>query len=172
LIAQQALCLLLKRNIRQKRYPVKVFSALIERKQNEETLRHIKIELHSWLYSEFCISFINGLHNSSFGSSFCLPFGKADGKIHPFKKGGFFTAIETGLPILPVTINGSRKALPKGSMVFHPGPIEVVVSDPIETRRYDADQVEALIKTTRDIIISNYDSHYPDKQQPLQASAK
>ena len=57
-------------------------------------------------------------------------------------------------------------------MVFHPGPIEVVVSDPIETRRYDADQVEALIKTTRDIIISNYDSHYPDKQQPLQASAK
>ena len=48
-------------------------------------------------------------------------------------------------------------------MVFHPGPIEVVVSDPIETRRYDADQVEALIKITRDIIISNYDSHYPDK---------
>lgn len=85
-----------------------------------------------------------------------------DGKIQEFKKGGFVTAIEKGLPILPVTINGSRKVLPKGSTVFYPGPIEVVVGDPIEGGNYTADTVGELVKKTRDTIISNFNPDYPE----------
>jgi len=77
-----------------------------------------------------------------------------DGKIGKFKKGGFAAAIETGYPILPVTINGSSNVLPKGSIVFSSNPIEVSVGDPIETRKYTPDNIEKLTKRTRDSIIS------------------
>jgi 1-acyl-sn-glycerol-3-phosphate acyltransferase len=77
-----------------------------------------------------------------------------DGRIRPFKKGGFVTAIETGWPILPITINGSRKVLPKGSLAFQSGTIEVVVGEPIDTRNYGPDALEKLICNTREAIIS------------------
>jgi 1-acyl-sn-glycerol-3-phosphate acyltransferase len=85
-----------------------------------------------------------------------------DGNIQEFKKGGFVTALQQGLPILPVTVNGSRKVLPKGSMAFYPGPIEVVVGDPIETKNYTADRLGELVKKTRDTIISNLNLDYPE----------
>lgn len=83
-----------------------------------------------------------------------------DGKIHEFKKGAFVTAIETGLPILPITINGSRKVLPKGSLAFTPGRVEVVVGDPIKSREYTHDQVDELIQRTRNAIIANFDPDF------------
>jgi 1-acyl-sn-glycerol-3-phosphate acyltransferase len=85
-----------------------------------------------------------------------------DGSIQEFKKGGFITAIERGLPIIPVTVNGSRKVLPKKSLVFSPGPIEVVVGDPIETTGYSQENIIDLITKTRDVVISNYKINYPD----------
>ncbi|HPQ44697.1 MAG TPA: lysophospholipid acyltransferase family protein [Syntrophales bacterium] len=86
-----------------------------------------------------------------------------DGKIHPFKKGGFATAVESGLPILPVTVNGSRKVLPKNSVVFTPGPMEVVVGKPIRTENYTHEELGDLIHTTRKIIVANFHPDYPEK---------
>ncbi len=85
----------------------------------------------------------------------------ADGSIGTFKKGGFLMALEKGLPILPVTVNGSRKVLPKKSLIFHPGPIEVVVADPIETRGYTRENLQDLVNLTRDAIIANFNPDYP-----------
>jgi 1-acyl-sn-glycerol-3-phosphate acyltransferase len=85
-----------------------------------------------------------------------------DGKIHAFKKGGFVTAIEEQMTILPVTVNGSRKVLPKGSVVFSPGVIELVIGDPIDASDFTSDRIEVLIKTTRDLIISNFQSGQSD----------
>jgi 1-acyl-sn-glycerol-3-phosphate acyltransferase len=85
-----------------------------------------------------------------------------DGVVGRFKKGGFFAAIDSGLPILPVAINGSRSVLAKGSMVFYPGRIEVVVGDPIETHGLRADDVEDLVKMTRDRIISQSAIDHPE----------
>lgn len=85
-----------------------------------------------------------------------------DGAIHPFKKGGFVTALDTGFPILPVTVNGSRNVLPKKSSVFRPGPIEVVVGDPIDTGKYTVETIDELIETTRNCIISQFNPRYPD----------
>ena len=79
-----------------------------------------------------------------------------DGKIHPFKKGGFVLAIDYGLPILPITINGSRKVLPKGSVVFTPGEIEVIVGDPIDTRGYTRESLPELMERTRQVIVSSF----------------
>ena len=84
----------------------------------------------------------------------------SDGKIHEFKKGGFMVAVAHKMPILPVTVNGSRRVTPKGSLVFRPGKIQVVVGDPIETGGYTVNTVDALIDKTRQVIMANYDPEY------------
>jgi len=79
----------------------------------------------------------------------------SDGMVKKFKKGGFITAIGKKLPILPVTVNDSMNVLPKGSLVFNPGTIEVVVGEPVKTKDYNLDRLEELTEKTRNIIISN-----------------
>jgi 1-acyl-sn-glycerol-3-phosphate acyltransferase len=85
-----------------------------------------------------------------------------DGSIQEFKKGGFIIAVEKGLPILPVCVSGSHKVLPKKSLVFTPGTIEVVIGDPIDTSLYKHENIHELIEKTRNTIISNYKINYPD----------
>lgn len=84
-----------------------------------------------------------------------------DGQIHHFKKGGFVTAIETGLPILPVTVNGSRKILPKKSIIFTPGSVELVVDNPIDPSGFNIEDIDSLINHTRNTIMSNFNPEYP-----------
>ena len=55
----------------------------------------------------------------------------ADGEIQTFKKGPFILAIEAGVPIVPVSIDGSRAIMPKGSFVIGKGEIKVRVGEPI-----------------------------------------
>ena len=80
-----------------------------------------------------------------------------DGQIHEFKKGGFITAVRLKIPILPVTINGSRRVMRKGSFTLKPGKIQVVIGDPIDTSSYTTDTVQELIGKTRQAIIANFD---------------
>lgn len=87
----------------------------------------------------------------------------ADGRIQEFKKGGFMAAIVRKLPILPVTVNGSRRVMPKGSLVVKPGRIQVVVGHPIETNNYTADTIQELMDKTRGTIMANFDRGYRGK---------
>ena len=51
----------------------------------------------------------------------------------PFKKGAFRIAIDTGLPLIPVVIDGTQYINRPGSKIFRPGTARVVIGDPIET---------------------------------------
>ena len=75
-----------------------------------------------------------------------------DGTLQKFKKGGFTIAIERQMPILPVVVKGSRAILPKGSLIFHSGNIEVVVCDPIPADQYTHETIEDLINKTHNVI--------------------
>src|SRR4030042_3652132 len=86
-----------------------------------------------------------------------------DGKIHEFKKGGFMVAIAHKIPILPVTVNGSRRILPKGSLVVKPGKIQIVIGDPIDTSGYTNATALELIDKTRQAIIANFNPEYVGK---------
>lgn len=80
-----------------------------------------------------------------------------DGKLLPFKRGAFSLAAKSGVPILPVTINGSFSILPKGSFDIRPSVIDVVIGDPISTQGIDSREKEvALMNTVRGIIEKNY----------------
>lgn len=78
------------------------------------------------------------------------------GRVGPFKKGGFAAALQHEMPLLPITINGSRHVLPKGSLLFRRGIIELVIADPIETAGKSLLDLDDLIKITRQAILSNH----------------
>ena len=69
----------------------------------------------------------------------------------PFKKGGFMLALETGLPIVPIVVRGSREILPRGSWQPTGGEIEVVVGAPIEVTGVGRDE---LIERVRSFMLT------------------
>lgn len=75
-----------------------------------------------------------------------------DGTLQKFKKGGFTIAIERKMHILPVAVKGSRSILPKGSLVFNSGIIDVVVCDPILVDGYTHESIDDLINKTHQVI--------------------
>jgi len=78
-----------------------------------------------------------------------------DGNVGPFKKGGFVLAIKAGVPIVPITISGGRKLLPKQKLVFRKGVMKMVIAKPIDTACYQLENKEELIERVRHTIISN-----------------
>ncbi len=79
-----------------------------------------------------------------------------DGAIHPFKGGSFLLATRAGVPIVPITINGTRAILVKNSWHLHPGKVEMIVHDPIDISGYSPKNVESLAQRTRAIIESDF----------------
>jgi len=73
----------------------------------------------------------------------------SDGRLKPFKKGGFVMALQGEVPILPVTVQGSRFVLAKGSKKFHPGTIDIHIHQPIATDGYSYDTKEKLMDEVR-----------------------
>jgi len=56
-----------------------------------------------------------------------------EGELLPFHKGAFRIAIDTGLPLLPVVIEGTERVSKPGAKIFFPGHATMRVLDPIET---------------------------------------
>ncbi len=82
-----------------------------------------------------------------------------DGKIRPFKKGGFVMAIDSGVPIVPVVITGTRAIMPKGRFRVYPGHVSMVIYKPIETSTYTPETKEALMENVRRVICSNFENN-------------
>ena len=54
-----------------------------------------------------------------------------DGRLQPFKRGAFNLAVKAGIPVVPLTVNGSFAIMRKGSIVVHPGTVKLEVASPI-----------------------------------------
>jgi 1-acyl-sn-glycerol-3-phosphate acyltransferase len=74
------------------------------------------------------------------------------GELLPFKKGGFYMAVEAGVPVVPVAIKHTDELMGKGTGVARPGTIEMVVLPPIETEGLTDADVKRLAEKTRDAI--------------------
>lgn len=74
------------------------------------------------------------------------------GELAPFKKGAFTIAVSTGLPVLPVTVLGTRRAWPPGSPLVRGGPVRAIVDPPIETVDMGSGDAAALRDRARGMI--------------------
>jgi 1-acyl-sn-glycerol-3-phosphate acyltransferase len=71
----------------------------------------------------------------------------SDGRLLPFKKGPFYLALESGIPVVPVTITGTYERMPKGRFSIHPGTATVTFHPPIDPRQYsDRTQLLAVVR--------------------------
>jgi 1-acyl-sn-glycerol-3-phosphate acyltransferase len=50
-----------------------------------------------------------------------------------FKGGSIMLAMQAGLPIVPISVIGSRHVMKKGELTTRPGHVTVIVHDPIDT---------------------------------------
>ena len=71
-----------------------------------------------------------------------------DGKLQPFKKGGFHMAINTNTSIIPVAVKGGFQYKPKNRWYIKPTIIDIEVGDPINVKNYSINDVDALLNET------------------------
>ncbi len=75
-----------------------------------------------------------------------------DGRLLPFKKGPFFLAKESGVPVVPITLIGTGTLLPKGALRLLPGVVEVVFHRALDPKSFP--DREALRIAVRDAVAS------------------
>jgi 1-acyl-sn-glycerol-3-phosphate acyltransferase len=117
---------------------------MVDRKKGSEALKSLDRAAHAIAKGGQVLLFAEGTRTR-------------DGKLQPFKRGAFSLAVKSGVPILPVAINGSYRILPKGSFDIRPAHITAVFGSPIETtgRKTREDEIQ-LMNEVYDVISKNY----------------
>ena len=77
-----------------------------------------------------------------------------DGNLGRFKKGAFKMALDLGIPILPITISGTRSILPTKTIDIFPGRASMTIHPPVDITGYDNGSVKNLMAEVRSIIES------------------
>jgi 1-acyl-sn-glycerol-3-phosphate acyltransferase len=80
-----------------------------------------------------------------------------DGTVGRFKGGSFLLAIESGLPVIPISISGSRHVMLKGRLMTCPGHVTLTVHDPVPTTGIGRDGARQLGERVRHIVAQNVD---------------
>lgn len=83
-----------------------------------------------------------------------------DGQLIKFRKGAFRVAVDRKLPVLPMTVVGTREILPPGSLRIRPGCARLVVHPPIRPDAGTVDEaVTDLCRRTRAAISAPLEQH-------------
>jgi len=89
------------------------------------------------------------------------------GALQEFKTGAFRTAVQAGVPILPMAVLGSRDALVKHDWRFGRADAEVRVLDPVPTDTLTKHDVDALTERVRGQIAAALDEMRAARGMPL-----
>ena len=86
-----------------------------------------------------------------------------DGRLLPFKKGFAHLALATGLPVVPVILEGAHRIWPRTELRIHPGHLGLTVLPAIPTTAWTAESLDAHIAEVRQAFVDAL----PDDQKPL-----
>lgn len=78
-----------------------------------------------------------------------------DGQVAPFKGGLFLLAIDSGLPIVPVSVARSRHVMLKGRLMTCPGDVTLTIHEPIPTSHLSRGDARALAEQVRAIVAAD-----------------
>lgn len=81
-----------------------------------------------------------------------------DGRVGRFKGGSFYLALEAGLPVVPISVVGSRHVMMKGRLATYPGDVRLVVHEPIDTRGLAGSDAKEFGERVRRIIAPDAES--------------
>ncbi len=77
-----------------------------------------------------------------------------DGQLLRFKRGAFRMAIDLGLPILPLTVTGTRDVLPANTSDLMPGSARLIIHEPIFVEDVTVKGCQKLSDRVREVIAS------------------
>lgn len=77
----------------------------------------------------------------------------SDGEVAAFKKGAFHLAIDAGVDVVPVHIDGTFKIWPKGRWKIKPGKVVVNIGKPITTANYTKQTSKAFAEKAREEVL-------------------
>jgi len=80
-----------------------------------------------------------------------------DGRLQSFKRGAFKLAAEAGVPVIPLTINGTFRILRRGSLVVRPTRVHLHLEEPILSDGTQGKEAEVrIMERVRAAIVKNY----------------
>jgi 1-acyl-sn-glycerol-3-phosphate acyltransferase len=79
-----------------------------------------------------------------------------NGQLLPFKAGSFYIAILSGVPIIPITINGTPRVLKPDTYHVRAGQTEMIVHPAVSTQGLTLHDVDALSQSVRKVIASRF----------------
>ena len=116
-------------------------------------LGHIYIDRSN---HEAAVRSINGARERITGGTSVIFFPEGtrseNGRLKQFKKGAFRFAIDTGLPVLPVTVDGVCDVLPARRFDLRPGRVRLVIHKPVAMDDPAAADLPTLSNRVKEII--------------------
>jgi 1-acyl-sn-glycerol-3-phosphate acyltransferase len=79
-----------------------------------------------------------------------------NGELLPFKSGSFYIAILAGVPIVPITLNGTAQVLKPDTYHVRSGRTEMIVHPAIDTRGLTVKEADKLCEQVRKVIASRF----------------
>jgi 1-acyl-sn-glycerol-3-phosphate acyltransferase len=77
-----------------------------------------------------------------------------DPAVRPFKRGSFVLAMKAAVPVVPVSLAGVKRAVPRGIFSLRPGSVRMTIHAPIETAGRDPDGAILLAEEVRRVVAS------------------
>jgi 1-acyl-sn-glycerol-3-phosphate acyltransferase len=81
-----------------------------------------------------------------------------DGVVAPFKGGSILLAIEAQLPIVPLSVDGTRDVMRKGRLMVCPGHVRLRVHAPVDTASLDPQAARGLAERVRETVAAGVGS--------------
>jgi putative phosphoserine phosphatase/1-acylglycerol-3-phosphate O-acyltransferase len=77
-----------------------------------------------------------------------------------FKKGAFHIAMQAGVPIVPIVLRNTCAVLPRHSLLFRPGTVQVRVLPPIDVTTWTVDDLDRHVADVRDLFQRTLDDDH------------
>ena len=120
----------------------KVGHIFIDRRDHDAAIKSLIIAKEKIVNGTSIIFFPEGTRSS-------------DGIIRDFKKGAFRMALDLDLPILPVTLIGTKAILPNKTLDLFPGKVLMNIHKPISVKAYSHESINELIQKAREIMVKD-----------------